>query len=75
VRYPIVGDPVYGGRLAQPKGASERLRAALQGFKRQALHAASLGFDHPRSGVRLTLESPLPGDYANLLMAMREDAA
>jgi 23S rRNA pseudouridine1911/1915/1917 synthase len=75
VRYPIVGDPVYGGRLAQPRGASERLRAQLQGFKRQALHAASLGFDHPRSGERLSLDSPLPSDYADLLMALREDAA
>lgn len=74
VRYPIAGDPVYGGRFAQPKGASERLLATLRGFKRQALHAAKLEFDHPRSGKRISVQSPLPPDFADLLAALREDA-
>jgi 23S rRNA pseudouridine1911/1915/1917 synthase len=74
LRYPIAGDQVYGGRFAQPKGATERLLVTLRGFKRQALHAANLAFDHPRSGKRLTLQSPLPADYAELLAALREDA-
>ena len=74
LRYPIAGDPVYGGRLAQPKGATERLLGALRAFKHQALHAARLAFDHPRSGIRLTVQSPLPADYADLLAALREDA-
>jgi 23S rRNA pseudouridine1911/1915/1917 synthase len=73
LRYPIAGDPVYGGRFAQPKGASERLLATLRTFKRQALHAAALAFDHPRSGKRLSLQSPLPEDYAGLLAALRAD--
>jgi hypothetical protein len=33
-----------------------------------------LGFEHPRSGKRLTLESPVPADFAQLLGALREDA-
>jgi 23S rRNA pseudouridine1911/1915/1917 synthase len=74
LRYPIAGDQVYGGRFAQPKGATERLLVTLRGFKRQALHAANLAFDHPRSGKRLALQSPLPADYAELLAALREDA-
>jgi len=42
LRYPIAGDQVYGGRFAQPKGAtSPRLLATLRSFKRQALHAAN----------------------------------
>jgi 23S rRNA pseudouridine1911/1915/1917 synthase len=61
--------------LGNPRGASDRLLTTLHGFRRQALHAASLGFDHPRSGARMSLESPLPGDYAELLTALREDAA
>jgi 23S rRNA pseudouridine1911/1915/1917 synthase len=73
VRYPIAGDQVYGGRFAQPKGATERLLVTLRAFKRQALHAASLGFDHPRTGKRLSLQSPLPADYAELLAALRDD--
>jgi 23S rRNA pseudouridine1911/1915/1917 synthase len=72
--YPIAGDQVYGGRFAQPKGASQRLLETLRGFKRQALHAASLAFDHPRSGKRLSLQSAVPADFAELLAALREDA-
>jgi len=74
IKYPIVGDPVYGGRLTLPRGATPALADMLRSFKRQALHAAALGFEHPRSGKRLRLESPLPADYVALLAALREDA-
>ena len=73
LRYPIAGDPVYGGRFAQPRGASERLLVTLRGFKRQALHAAGLAFDHPTSGARVSLRSPVPADFAELLAALRDD--
>jgi 23S rRNA pseudouridine1911/1915/1917 synthase len=74
LKYPIVGDPVYGGRFGQPKGASSELIALLRAFKRQALHAATLGFDHPRSGKRLTLSSKVPNDFEQLLREMQIDA-
>ena len=74
IKYPIVGDPVYGGRFGLPRGATQALIESLRGFKRQALHAATLGFDHPRSGKRLTLQSPVPTDFAQLLEVLREDA-
>jgi 23S rRNA pseudouridine1911/1915/1917 synthase len=74
LKYPIVGDPVYGGRFGQPKGASSELMAVLRAFKRQALHAATLGFDHPRSGKRLTLHSKVPQDFEQLLRQMQIDA-
>jgi 23S rRNA pseudouridine1911/1915/1917 synthase len=74
LKYPIVGDPVYGGRFGQPKGASPELIAVLRAFKRQALHAATLGFDHPRSGKRLTLHSKVPKDFEQLLREMQIDA-
>jgi 23S rRNA pseudouridine1911/1915/1917 synthase len=74
IKYPIVGDPVYGGRFKLPRGASPNLIDTLRGFKRQALHAAALGFDHPRSGMRLTLQSPVPPDFAQLLLVLRDDA-
>jgi 23S rRNA pseudouridine1911/1915/1917 synthase len=73
IRYPIVGDPVYGGRFGLPRGASQGLIDALRGFKRQALHAAALAFDHPRTGKRLSLQTPVPADFAQLLAALRED--
>ena len=74
IKYPIVGDPVYGGRFGLPRGATAGLIDTLRGFKRQALHAATLGFDHPRTGKPLLLQSPVPEDFAQLLGALREDA-
>jgi len=74
LRFPIVGDPVYGGRFARPRGVTDALAGTLRDFKRQALHAATLGLDHPRSAKRLTLQSPVPADFAGLLAALREDA-
>jgi len=74
IKYPIVGDPVYGGRFGLPRGATPELSETLRGFKRQALHAATLGFEHPRTGKTLSLHSPVPEDFALLLAALREDA-
>lgn len=73
-RHPLVGDPVYGGRLKIPAGASGELAEALRHFDRQALHASRIGFRHPASGRRLEFRSPLPGDMLALLDALRADA-
>jgi 23S rRNA pseudouridine1911/1915/1917 synthase len=62
VGLPIVGDAVYG-----------RVRGAGQALGRPALHAALLGFSHPRTGARLKFEAPLPPDLAELLAGL--DAA
>jgi len=74
-RYPLVGDPVYGGRLALPAGAGEALVEALRGFRRQALHATALGFRHPSTRDDVAVEVPPPADFAALLDALRGDAA
>jgi len=71
---PIVGDPVYGGRLRLPPGASSELQEQLAGFRRQALHAARLTLAHPSSGESVSWSSPLPGDMSRLLEALRADA-
>ena len=75
IKYPIVGDPIYGGRFGLPKGATSSLIEALPAFRRQALHAAALGFEHPRTGKLLSLQTPVPPDFAQLLAVMRADAA
>jgi len=75
LRAPLVGDPLYGGRPRLPKSPDPALRARLQGFARQALHAQRLAFPHPLSGQPATFESPLPGDMAALLGALRADLA
>ncbi|MDC7682431.1 RluA family pseudouridine synthase [Asticcacaulis sp. BYS171W] len=64
---PCLGDPVYGsGAAAKP--VAEALRE--QGFVRQALHAAHLGFVHPLTGDKLSFEAPLPEDMAGLYSAL-----
>jgi 23S rRNA pseudouridine1911/1915/1917 synthase len=75
IRAPLVGDPVYGGRPRLPPRPSDELRAALQGFRRQALHATRLALEHPESGEALLFESPLAPDIQALLVALRADAA
>ncbi len=71
INYPLVGDPVYGGRFKIPAGASPQLTATLRDFARQALHAASLGFLHPDTGEYVEWQSPLPADFAHLLATLR----
>jgi len=73
-RHALVGDPVYGGRLALPAGATEPLVRFLRRFKRQALHAARLAFAHPVTGQAMQFEVPPPADFQALLAVLREDA-
>ena len=73
IRYPIVGDPVYGRRLNLPPAAAPRLKDALQGFRRQALHARRLGLAHPVTGEQLHWEAPLPQDLQELVDALQDD--
>jgi 23S rRNA pseudouridine1911/1915/1917 synthase len=74
--YPLVGDPVYGGRPRIPPQASQQLVEALRGFRRQALHARRLRLLHPASGEALAFECPLATDLQNLLAVLEtEDPA
>jgi 23S rRNA pseudouridine1911/1915/1917 synthase len=73
IGYPVVGDPVYGGRRRSPAGCSPALRAVLGAFARQALHAARLALAHPMTGRALEWEVPLPEDMARLVSALDAD--
>jgi 23S rRNA pseudouridine1911/1915/1917 synthase len=74
-RHALVGDPAYGGRLALPKGASAAVVTALRQFRRQALHASRLEFQHPVSGEALRLEVDPPADFKVLKETLQQDAA
>lgn len=74
LRHPIIGDPLYGGSLKLPKGASDELIAALRGFKRQALHAETLEFNHPMTGEPVRNTATVPADMQHLLKVLREDS-
>jgi 23S rRNA pseudouridine1911/1915/1917 synthase len=66
IGHPLLGDPVYGR-------TPSRLRPLLTSleFRRQALHAAELGFVHPVTGQSLRFSSKLPADLDRLLVELR----
>ena len=74
IHHPLVGDPLYGGGLRLPKGATPELVAALRGFRRQALHAERLAFEHPVTGEALAFEAKRPADMEALIASLRVDA-
>ncbi|WP_050759214.1 RluA family pseudouridine synthase [Pseudooceanicola batsensis] len=67
----LIGDAVYGGRRRAGKAMGAAAAEALNGFPRQALHAAVLGFAHPEDGRPLRFEADLPADMAGLLAVLR----
>jgi 23S rRNA pseudouridine1911/1915/1917 synthase len=75
IGFPVVGDPLYGGRRRIPAGCTPALAAALGAFRRQALHAERLALRHPVTGRRMEWQAPLPADMQSLLAALEQDAA
>lgn len=68
IGHALVGDPTYGGRRrASVKALGEAAAQAVNAFPRQALHARSLGFDHPITGARLEFQADPPEDIARML--------
>jgi len=75
INHPLLGDPLYGGGLKLPKGASPELIATLRGFRRQALHAERLSFVHPVTEEALSFIVERPADQLALIEALRADLA
>ena len=75
LKHPIIGDPLYGGPLKLPKGATPELVDTLRGFKRQALHAETLEFAHPVGGEPVRCSAPMPADMQALVAVLRDDSA
>lgn len=67
INHPVIGDPLYSGRKRVPANISAELRASLQEFKRQALHARTLSFYHPKTEERIRVEAPIPQDFQSLI--------
>lgn len=69
--HPLIGDPTYGKPTAARRGRlSPEARQAAEAFPRQALHAALLGFEHPRTGAHLSWQSESPADFRRLERAL-----
>lgn len=75
IGFPLVGDPVYGGRLRIPKQMMPEFVDFLRGFKRQALHAGQLSLTHPRTGKTMRWKAPMPDDMLELIDILRDDMA
>ena len=68
--HPLVGDPVYGRQRSMPDPMVQDVR--ISGFRRQALHAQTLGFLHPESGESLLFEAMIPLDMSELIEALKD---
>ena len=72
IKYPLIGDTTYAGRLKLPAGASDEVKDALRQFERQALHAKKLTLIHPRSEEEMSWEVDLAEDMQDLLTVLAE---
>ncbi|MGH6880698.1 RluA family pseudouridine synthase [Hypericibacter sp.] len=71
IGHPLLGDPTYGRATpARLNALPPKVREVVAGFKRQALHAWLLGFEHPVTGEALRWESPLPPDMQALISSL-----
>ena len=73
IGYPVAGDAVYGGgrERALSDAPSEAVRHALIKLNRQALHAETLGFNHPDTDERLEFSAPMPSDMQRVVDSLR----
>lgn len=74
IKLPLVGDSVYGHRVKLPAKASEELIDLLRGFRRQALHAETLGLAHPETGEICSWSRPMPADMQALRNVLKADS-
>ncbi len=72
IGFPLFGDPLYLGKYRRPAGISDELSQKLSAFKRQALHAEKLAFEHPIQKKRVEFEAAPPEDYRNLATCLAQ---
>ena len=69
--HPLLGDPLYGRASRERQGRLPlEARNTVKALGRQALHARSLGFKHPKTGKFLKFDSHLPTDMSNLIRTL-----
>lgn len=71
IGHPLIGDPEYGSAFrTKANRLPESVQKIVGGFRRQALHAYLLQFEHPRTGDIMRFEAPVPMDMQVLLDAL-----
>ena len=68
--HPLLQDDLYGGAHAEKRIRNGAVHDAVVRLKRHALHAITLQFDHPRTGIPLSFTSPLPPDLQAVVDAV-----
>ena len=76
INCPLVGDQTYGrgpglSGLKPGEPETDHAISTIRDFKRQALHAKVLGFEHPVTGEAVRFEREAPDDFQELLAALR----
>ena len=75
INHSIVGDPLYSVRNQKPRAMTEEFTEVFDSFNRQALHAVSLGLQHPTTGESMSWQVPLPNDLSGLIDAIKQHDA
>ncbi|MCC9622660.1 RluA family pseudouridine synthase [Thalassospira sp. MA62] len=70
IGHSLIGDPVYG-RNKSIKKFNPKTQEILNAFNKQALHARTLGFKHPRTGAYIATTAPLPDDLQGLIDSLK----
>ncbi len=74
LRHPLIGDPVYGGLAKGLMPSAPDLKRVLAPIRGQLLHAATLGFVHPRTDAYVHFSAPPPDHMMAALRALRRHA-
>lgn len=73
IGFPLVGDQTYGRRLAIAGDCHPVLENNLRSFKRQALHATRIEYEHPITGEHEAWQRDMPEDMQSLVDACDVD--
>lgn len=77
IDHPVFGDPTYGGRKISYGDAAKKRKAfvneLLEIMPRQALHAKTIGFVHPKTGKKMQFDSELPQDMQKVLKLLKKE--
>ena len=72
IGHPLIGDPEYGAAFkTKANRLPDAAKKIVNGFRRQALHAFLLQFEHPSTGETMHFEAPPPADLEQLIAALR----
>lgn len=73
IHHPLVGDPLYLPRNLRPRSMSKEFEVLFDDFRRQALHAETLGLTHPSTGELVSWQTDIPEDLQKLIEQLKAE--